>query len=116
MTSPSELVHGRVMVRVDDGQRGFVDRTDGELRITYLDRGEVRIATKSEKWEPETSVPRALRPAERFLVAATCDRALRAYECNEPHKYWETIPLTYVAYDEGLMEAIDAYLSQRSKS
>jgi hypothetical protein len=113
----SELVIGRVMVRIDDGQKGVVaenGHTGGERRITYLDRGEVRVAQKSEKWAPEGTAPTELRPAERFLIAATCDRALRAYEKNEPHKYWETIPLTYKPYDVALMGLIDSYLSQRS--
>ena len=107
------LIFGQRMVRVSDGMQGVVAQDGPELRITYIDRGEERLAGKAEKWTPDELVPGPLRPSERFLIAATCDRALRAYECNEPHKYWETIPLTYRAYDEGLMEVIDDYLNLR---
>lgn len=107
------LVFGQRMVRVDDGQKGIVAMDGPDLRIVYLDRGEERMAPKSEKWVPDELEPGPLRPVERFLIAATCDRALRAYEQNEPHKYWETIPLTYRAYDEELMALIDRHLARR---
>ncbi len=107
------LTFGQRMVRVSDGMKGHVMQDGPELRIVYLDRGEERLASKAENWVEDELEPGPLRPSERFLIAATCDRALRAYEKNEPHKYWETIPLTYRAYDEGLMEVIDEYLSQR---
>jgi len=107
------LIFGQRMVRLDDGMQGTVAQDGPELRIVYLDRGEERMAAKSERWRVDELVPGPLRPSERFLIAATCDRALRAYECNEPHKYWETIPLTYRAYDEGLMDVIDEYLIRR---
>jgi len=107
------LIFGQRMVRISDGMQGVVAQDGPELRIAYTDRGEERLAGKAEKWTPDELVPGPLQPAERFLIAATCDRALRAYECNEPHKYWETIPLTYRAYDEGLMDVIDEYLIRR---
>lgn len=108
------------MVRIDDGQKGVVSLLptatgETELRITYVDRGELRQAQKSEKWAPELVVPTVLRPEERFLIAATCDRALRAYECNEPHKSWEPLTAAYQPYDPGLMEVVQFYLSQRKK-
>jgi len=113
MTSLSELVPGQRMMRLDDGQKGVVALRGSELRVVYVDRGEERLAQKSEKWARDEIEQGSLLPAERFLIAATCDRALRAYERNEPHKYWEIIPPTYVPYDSVLMQVIDAYLSQR---
>jgi hypothetical protein len=109
------LILGKSMVRIDDGQKGVVAQVGEELRIMYIDRGELRQAQKSEKWAPEQSVPSTLRPEERFLIAATCDRALRAYECNEPHKTWEPLTARYLPYDPGLMEVVQFYLSQRKK-
>lgn len=107
------LIFGQRMVRISDGMQGVVAQDGPELRIAYIDRGEERLAGKAEKWTPDELVLGPLRPAERFLIAATCDRALRAYEKNEPHRYWETIPLTYKPYDERLMEVIEAYLTER---
>ena len=107
------LVFGQRMVRLEDGQKGVVSQHGPELRIVYQDRGEERLAGKSEKWAPDEIALGALKPVEIFLIAATRDRALRAYERNEPHKYWETIPLSYRAHDEGLMRVIEGYLAAR---
>jgi hypothetical protein len=107
------LVFGQRMVRLDDGMQGTVAQDGPELRIVYLDRGEERMAAKSENWVVDELDPGPLRPSEVFLVAATADRALRAYEKNEPHKYWETIPLTYEPYDPGLVRTISDYLNRR---
>lgn len=109
----SELVFGQRMVRLDDGQKGVVGQDGPDLRILYLDRGEERRALKTERWIPDEIRPGRMRPAERFLIAATCDRALRAYERHEPHKHWETIPLNYQPYDPDLMQLIEGYLATR---
>lgn len=101
------------MVRIDDGQRGVVAQNGPELRILYLDRGEERLALKSEKWVPDEFVPGPLRMEERYLVALYADRALRAYELNEPHRYWEKPALTDVPYDPGLLRVIADYLGSR---
>lgn len=107
------LIFGQRMVRIDDGTKGTVVQDGPELRIVYLDRDEERFAPKSEKWAPDELVPGPLRQEECFLIAATCDRALRAYERNEPHKYWEKIPLSYTPYDSDLMQIIMDYLVRR---
>lgn len=101
------------MLRLDDGQRGIVCQNGPELRIVYIDRGEERLAAKSELWEAAAFKPGPLRAEERLLIAQHADRALRAYECNEPLKWWEQPMVSDVPYDTGLMRAIDAYLSER---
>ena len=107
------MIVGQRMVRLDDGQRGVVAQNGPELRIMYLDRGEERLALKSEKWLPDELKPGPLRAEERYLIALYADRALRAYELNEPHRYWEKPALTDVPYDPGLVEAITGYLTRR---
>ncbi len=107
------LVFGQRMVRLDDGMKGVVIQDGPDLRVAYLLHGEQLIAPKSEKWVADELKPGPMQPVERFMVAACADRALRAYECNEPHKYWETIPLTYKPYDAAFMEAVENYLEQR---
>lgn len=104
---------GERMLRLDDGQRGVVAMNGPELRIVYTDRGEERLAAKSEKWAPDELRPGPLRAEERVLVALYADRALRAIERHEPHKTWEPPSLDAEAYDRGLVHAIVAYLSDR---
>jgi hypothetical protein len=104
---------GQRMVRLEDGQQGVVAQNGPELRIIYIDRGEERIALKSEKWAPDELTPGPLLHAERYIIAAYADRALRAYERNEPHRTWETVRESYEPYDRGLMRVIMDYLSAR---
>jgi hypothetical protein len=107
------MTPGKRMVRLNDGQRGVVCQNGPELRIVYLDRGSERIAAKSEKWEPDELKPGPLRDEEMYLVALYADRALRAYECNEPLRYWEKPALTDVPYDAGLLRVVREYISSR---
>jgi hypothetical protein len=101
------------MVRLDDGMRGTVCENGPELRIVYRDRGEERIAAKSEKWAPDELKPGPLLRAEMHVIALYADRALRAYERHEPHKFWETPKASDSPYDPGLMRVITEYLSAR---
>ena len=107
------MILGERMVRVADGQRGVVAQNGPELRVLYLDRGQERLALKSEKWVPDIVKPGPMRAEERYLVALHADRALQAYETNAPFKWWEKPALTDVPYDQGLIEAIQAYLTSR---
>ena len=107
------LVLGARMIRVADGQRGVVAQNGPELRILYLDRGEERLALRSEQWVLDELKPGPIRAEEAHLVALYADRALRAYECNEPLKWWEKPALTDVPYDTGLIEVVAAYLVSR---
>jgi len=101
------------MIRLDDGQKGIVAQSGPELRIVYNDRGEERIALKSERWIREAIEPGPLREEEQVLVALHADRALRAYERNEPLKSWEQVHAATEPYDEGLFDVIIAYLMNR---
>ncbi len=107
------LTFGQRMVRVSDGMKGYVMQDGPELRITYMDRGEERRASKAERWVEDELVPGPLRREEKLSIALCADRALRALEKNEPHKTWEPIRLTEVPYDPGLIRTILDYLSQR---
>lgn len=107
------LVFGQRMVRLDDGMKGVVGQDGPELRIIYLDRGEERIALKSEKWTVDELKPGPLRSEEKLLIALHADRALRAYERCEPLKSWERVCSSADPYDEGLVVAILAYLAER---
>jgi hypothetical protein len=107
------LVFGQRMVRSSDGMKGTVALDGPELRIIYVDRGEERYASKTERWDPDELVPGPLRSDEIWLIAAHADRALRAYERNEPHKTWEPLTLKHKSYDTGLVLTIVDYLSQR---
>lgn len=104
---------GQRMRRLEDGQRGVVAQNGPELRIVYVDRGEERMALKSEKWVPDEIRPGPLRDEEKLAVAIVADRALRAYEKNEPHKFWETLDQNAPAYDPGLVRLIVDYLTSR---
>jgi hypothetical protein len=101
------------MVRENDGMKGIVGQDGPELRIIYLDRGEERLALKSEKWLPDELKPGPLRSEEKLLIALHADRALRAYERSEPLKSWERVCSSADPYDEGLVQAILQYLAQR---
>lgn len=101
------------MVRLDDGTKGTVMQQGPELRIVYEDRGEERLALKSEKWVRDELKPGPLREEEQVLVALHADRALRAYERNEPLKSWEQLNAGSAIYDEGLFDIILAYLTNR---
>ncbi len=105
---------GDRMVRTDDGMRGVVAQNGPELRVVYLDRGEERIALKSEKWTLDAIQPGPLRDVEKMLIALHADRALNAYERHEPLKFWDTPRGDAEVYDIGLIEAITAYLTQRT--
>lgn len=107
------LVLGQRMVRLDDGQKGVVAQNGPELRIVYNDRGEERIALKSEKWRPDVIEPGPLRDVEKMLIALHADRALRAYERHEPLKFWDTPTGDSEVYDIGLIAHILAYLTER---
>lgn len=101
------------MVRLDDGQKGVVAAHGPELRILYIDRGEERLAMKTEKWAPDVLEPGPLRAEEKLTIARYADRALRAHERNEPHRTWEVPRATDELYDLGLVRAIVAYLTER---
>lgn len=107
------MILGERMVRVADGQRGVVAQNGPELRILYLDRGQERLALKSEKWVKDEMKPGPMRAEEMYLVALHADRALHAYESHSPLKWWEKPALTDVPYDKGLIEVIRAYLMSR---
>lgn len=109
----TDLVFGQRMIRLDDGTRGTVGRNGPELRIMYLDRGEERLASKSELWKRDVIEPGPLREEEQVLVALHADRALRAYERNEPLKSWEQVQASTKPYDEGLFDVIIGYLMNR---
>ncbi len=105
---------GDRMVRTDDGMRGVVAQNGPELRVVYIDRGEERIALKSEKWTLDAIQPGPLLHSERFIIAIHADRTLRAYERHEPLKFWEPLKETYVPYDQGLVDVILDYLGERT--
>jgi hypothetical protein len=107
------LVFGQRMVRLDDGMQGSVAQDGPDLRIVYIDRGEERLAAKSERWLVDELKPGPLLRDEKFIIARCADRALRAFEKNEPHKTWEPIRVTDAPYDPGLIQTILDYLSQR---
>ena len=107
------MIVGQRMVRETDGMRGQVVQNGPELRILYLDRGEERLALKTERWIADAIRPGPMRPEEKRLVALYADRALRAYERNEPLRWWEPPALTDMPYDTGLIAAIERYLSER---
>lgn len=104
---------GQRMIRVDDGMKGVVAQSGPELRILYRDRGEERMALRTERWVPDELKPGPLRTEEKATVAFYADRALRAYERNEPLKFWEKPDLWEEVYDEGLVGVIVDYLTAR---
>ena len=104
---------GQRMVRVDDGMKGTVSQNGPELRIVYNDRGEERIALRSERWVPDELKPGPLRSEEMATIAWYADRALRAFERNEPLRYWEPADIDETPYDEGLTRVIIDYLAAR---
>jgi hypothetical protein len=105
------LVAGQSMIRVEDGTKGLVVVTEGDIpRIAYVDRGEQRFAAKGEKWEPVTPPPRKMRREEMLHIARFADSALRAAELHEPHKWWYVDQPTY---DQDLVDLIVGYLEQR---
>lgn len=112
------LVVGQRMVRTDDGMRGVVEMVTmpgfelEEKRITYVDRGEKRIAGKREVWEAEKAPPRRLRDEEIMLVAISADRMLEALDKNLPTKWWER-PAGGRYHDTKLCDVIIRYLEQR---
>lgn len=106
---------GQRMIRLMDGMRGIVAQNGPELRILYRVHGEELLAPKSEKWVPEEPDPRPMRPEEEWLVACHADRALRAYERNEPLKTWQEVDPDAEPYDKGLMLAVMDYLARRGK-
>ncbi len=113
------LVAGARMVRTDDGMKGVVELITlpgyelQELRITYVDRGEKRIAGKRESWSVEQAPPRKLRDEEMMLVAISADRMLEALDKNLPTKWWET-PSGGRYHDTKLCDVIIRYLEQRA--
>ena len=107
------MILGQRMIRLEDGQRGIVCQNGPELRVMYIDRGEERLAAKSERWIADDVKPGPLRAEERYLIALHADRALRAYECNEPLKWWEQLAITDVPYDSAFTRAIESLLTER---
>lgn len=105
---------GQRMVRLDDGMKGVVAQNGPELRIIYQDRGEERMALRSERWVPDELHPGPLRAEEKATIAWYADRALEAYEQNKPLKFWEKPDVhNDEVYDEGLVEVIMGYLTSR---
>lgn len=110
---------GQRMMRLEDGAVGSVElvvlpgNETPEKRIVYIDRGEKRIAPRNEKWVSTEPQPLPLRAEEKFLIAMWADKALRAYEKNEPLKTWEQPKLSDEPYDNELVMAVLAYLSRR---
>lgn len=105
------LVCGALMVRADDGMMGVVERLEGELRVTYSDRGEKFTAPKSEKWAQAFPPKNPLRIEEMVEVARRADQILKAIERHEPLKYWEPLDLDKRPHDEGLVKVIVEYLT-----
>lgn len=105
---------GQRMVRLDDGMKGVVAQNGPELRIVFVDRGEERMAPRSEKWVPDELHPGPLRPEEKMTIAWWADRALRAYETNTVLKHWEKPDFEVdEVYDQGLFQLIIEYLESR---
>lgn len=105
---------GQRMIRLDDGMKGVVAQDGAELRIVYVDRGEERMARRSEKWVPDELHPGPLRAEEKMTIAWWADRALQAYETNTVLKHWERPDLdAFEVYDEGLLRVILDYLESR---
>lgn len=113
------LAVGQRVIRLDDGMMGVVEEVTlpgsevSDRRVFYTDRGERRMAAKSEKWVSAEPSPLPLRAEEKFLIALWADKALRAYERNEPLKFWEKPKLSDEPYDNELVVAILSYLSER---
>lgn len=105
---------GQRMVRLEDGQKGVVAQSGPELRILYVDRGEERLASKTEKWAPDEIIPGPLRLEEQWLIARYADRALQAHERHEPLRFWQLPKAADAVYDEGLVMAILKYLGERA--
>lgn len=105
---------GQRMIRLDDGMKGVVFQNGPELRIFYEDRGEERVAPKSEKWIVEEITQGPLRYEEMLLIARYADRALMAHELHEPHRYWEP-PGDDPPYDSHLVACIIEYLQIRQQ-
>ncbi len=107
------------MLRLDDGMVGTVElvllpgNEVPEKRVVYMDRGERRIGTRNERWVSAEQQPMPLRAEEKFLIALHADKALRAYEKNEPLKFWQLPKLSDEPYDNELVVAILTYLSNR---
>jgi len=110
---------GERMLRLDDGTVGTVELVIlpgteiPEKRVVYMDRGERRIGSRNERWVSAEPLPMPLRAEEKFLIALHADKALRAYEKNEPLKFWELPKLSDEPYDNELVVAILTYLSRR---
>lgn len=100
------------MVRVDDGQQGYVELVDGEPRIIFSVHGERCLASKQEKWVVEGPLPAPLRLEEKQIVAAAADRQLRALVLNQPFRYWEQPRADEPPFDPGLVATIVDYLTQ----
>jgi hypothetical protein len=114
------LVVGQRMVRTDDGMKGVVELVTlpgyelQELRITYVDRGEKRIAGKRETWTAEKAPPRKLRDEEIMRVAWAADRALRSLDRNELDKWWlRESDAVEEAHDGDLVGLIVEHLQKR---
>ena len=110
---------GHRMLRLDDGMVGTLELVTmpgsdiPEKRIVFLDRGERRIASKTERWVNADPPKAPLRAEEKFIIALHADKTLRAFEQNEPLKWWEKPKLSDEPYDNELVMAILSYLSER---
>lgn len=113
------LVVGTPMIRVDDGVRGTVEMSQAgefgftEARIVYYDRGERRVAGKTEKWVIEQTPGSKMRTEEMLLVAYAADRQLEAVDKHLPDRHWEPLAQRRAVHDFGLVSAIVAYLKGR---
>src|SRR5690606_40142452 len=99
--------------RIDDGMMGEVRLQNGEPRIVYLDRGQLRVAERKEQWEPVKQAPNRLRPEEIAEVARAADRTLRALDQHQPIPFWFPVRPDEPVYDEGLVSIISRYLPER---
>ncbi len=110
---------GQRMIRLDDGMRGTVEMVtmpgsnEQDKRVVYHDRGEKRVAAKAERWVDAEPPPVPLRAEEKLLIALWADKALRAYEKNEPFKSWDPPKLGEEPYDTNLVLAVLSYLTTR---
>jgi hypothetical protein len=107
---------GTKMIRSDDGMKGVVELVESPggtvaPRVVYYDRGERRVAPKSEKWEPERAPSGALTEIEQRMVAAAADQMLKSLDKHEPFHWWEQTP--GLAHDPELVEVIVEYLKRR---
>ncbi len=106
---------GTRMTRESDGRDGQVSTHDGEIRITYTDRGETFVAPRAEKWVETELKTLPLREEEIQAVALTADRMLEAFVKHTPFRWYEPIDLDRAAFDAKLVSVIVEHLGTRGK-